>query len=527
MATASANPDVSSRVIEKGLTCNICLNLLKEPKDLDCPHVFCLECLWQWVKKKPTVECPECRYITVVPQGGLANLKTNLRLKNMVEDYVKGESTKDAEKQNSAPKCPDHDGERQHFVCITCGIMVCHNCLVLKHPQPRHEIKELKEVKKAEGEKSRELDEIKVKLEAAKQQAEKEVEARAQEIMVEVEAQKIEMIQSIQTIYQQRVDTLNKDRESWLQKRSSTTRNVSGRMKQHESVIGRIDKLSITQDIPAEDMTTLQFNPGSGSWNSSWFGELVTSSRRERKLTFVTEFSDFQQAQDVAVTQTGLVAVVDYMRQNVSIYRNVSGEYKNQFCIRITRPMSVAVTSEGKFLVCNGMVNVFSREGTYEKSWSKSIFADRITTTSDDMIVIGSHNKRVINVHQSNGAMIRTHQADCENIIDIASNGKQIAFTTGCRGKVCVIDFVTGQTLWTVDMEYPLGICYEQKSNTLLVAGGSWYQGKNVIQQYCSTTGRLISRLASGLYGPLAMTTTHDNKLVVADAKTVKIYNIQ
>ena len=109
----------------------------------------------------------------------------------------------------------------------------------------------------------------------------------------------------------------------------------------------------------------------------------------------------------------------------------------------------------------------------------------------------------------------------------LSQQWKQIAFTSYDTDKVCVIDFVTGQTLWTSDMVAPLGICYEPKSNTILVAGGSKYAKECVIEQYCSTTGRLIARLASGLYLPHGMTVTHDSKLVVADMKTVKIYNIQ
>ena len=480
---------------------------------MDCPHVFCLECLQQWVKKKATIECPECRYITVVPQGGLGNLKTNLRLKNVVEAFVKGKNAKSVEKTTAAPTCPDHDGQQQHFFCVTCRITACHNCLVWKHP--RHEIKTLIEMREVEEKnrrkKIRELENFERKVESAKKQAERAVESRAQQMTAEVEAERKEIMRRIQITHQQRMQKIQEEKQN----------------KSAGDTI-RIDRLYIAQhDVQQEDIPTLQFNPGSGSLNSSWFGELVTS--RNRKLTFVTEYGRFQQVQGVAVTQTGLLAVADPFVKDVSVYRNVNGEYKNQFCLRLRyQPISVAVTSEGKFLVSdNGQVMVFLPSGRYERSWPDSVIADRITTSPDDIIVIGSCSKGIISVYQSNGELIRTHQADCENIADIASNGKQIAFTTGISGKVCVIDFVTGQTLWLLDMVWPFGICYEQRSNTILVAGDSCATTQSMIQQYCSTTGRLISRLASGLYNPLAMTTTQDNKLVVADNKTVKIYNIQ
>ena len=61
----------------------------------------------------------------------------------------------------------------------------------------------------------------------------------------------------------------------------------------------------------------------------------------------------------------------------------------------------------------------------------------------------------------------------------------------------------------------------------MLVAGGSPYEEEDVIDQRCSTTGCLISRLANGLFNPLAMSITHDDsKLIVADKKTVKVYDL-
>ena len=49
-------------------------------------------------------------------------------------------------KQKGVPFCANHEGERQHFYCVTCGVTVCNSCLVLKHPQSQHEICELKEI---------------------------------------------------------------------------------------------------------------------------------------------------------------------------------------------------------------------------------------------------------------------------------------------------------------------------------------------------------------------------------------------
>ncbi|XP_072047087.1 uncharacterized protein [Amphiura filiformis] len=529
---ASEDPDVSIKVMEEDLSCYICYNLLREPKELDCPHVFCLQCLQKWVKKGRTVECPECRHITIVPQGGLVNLKTNLRLKSMAEKYAER-----VEKQKGVPICPNHEGEKQHFFCVTCGVTVCHNCLVLEHERPQHEIKELKvitkmrktevkakmdnikqKMKKIEGDEKK-LNEIERRLQAARDQAEKDVKKRHQEVISEAEAKLKDTIASIQATYQQRMDTLKKkqnhanDMVCRLRNVYTATENVVDTaadhvfMKQHKSLVDQMNKLCISQhEMPSSDLVNLQFNPGSGTVSSSWFGEVVEDRKCELKL--VHEFGAFQKAQGVAVTQTGLLAVIDSHVKEVIIYHKVSGEYKRQFSLgssadgpdgKVTGPFSVAVTSEGKFFVTHSgrIVKIFLPSGRYEKTLTG--VGDIITTTLDDMIVIGSTTKGVITVHQSDGVLIRTHQVDC-TCKAIASNGKQIAFTTGRNGNsIHVIDFVTGQVIWTVDMILPHGICYEPKTNTLFVAGGSETRGHHVIYQYCSTTGHLISRLASSL----------------------------
>ena len=603
MATASDNPDAAIRMMEEGLSCHICYNLLKEPKDLDCPHVYCLLCLQEWVKKKPTIECPECRYITIVPKGGLANLKTNLRLKNMVDNYVQG-----ADKRIGVPICPNHDGERQHFFCVTCGITVCRACLVLEHPRPQHDIKELKVITKTQKEEiktkmdhvqkdmdrmtkeKQQLSEMERELQAAKEKARSDIKKRAQQVVSEIETR---MMALVEANYQKNMSTVQEkqsqteEKLSRLQNVHSTARNIADTAADHnliqqtKSLVDQMETLCLMRqnEAPSLDLDSLVFHPGSKLQDMSWFGHVFAKrqplemearkrqskiplksmgsarfkpgssvlnlsqagnvcaySKKTCKLKLISEFGGFRGAQGVAATRTGLLAVVDLSARNVCIYLKDKGDFKHQYNLgssqsisKLNHPRAVALTSEGKFLVCDdGRVKVFSPEGRFERSWPESVSVTRITTTPDDMIVIGSYTKRVSSVYQSNGELIRTHQIDCKNIEGIASNGKQIAFTTGIYDKVCVIDFVTGQTLWTVDMVRPFGICYEQESNTLLVSRKlSMTAGLGVIEQYCSATGHLISCLASGLWWPLAITTTDDNKLVAADEKTVKVYQIE
>ncbi|XP_072032016.1 E3 ubiquitin-protein ligase TRIM65-like [Amphiura filiformis] len=362
MASASGNnPDVSVTLMEDDLSCNICYNLLREPKDLDCPHVFCLQCLQKWVKNKPTVECPECHHITSVPHGGLVNLKTNLRLKSMVDKYAEH-----VEKHKSVPMCPNHEGEKQHFFCVTCGVTVCHDCLVSQHPISQHEIKELtvivttqktemkakmgnveQEMKRIEGD-AKKLEEMERQLQAARSKAEHDVKKRVRVAMFEVEAKGKEMIASIQASYRQHMKTLSEKRHETndmvtrLRNVHTATQNVVDTaadhiyMKQHSLLVDKVDTLceSISQyEIQSPDLANLQFNPGSGTVNSSWFGDLAANDTRLHELKLTAEFGAFQQAQGIAVTKTGVLAVVDFTAKEVRIHRLVNGEYKPQFSL--------------------------------------------------------------------------------------------------------------------------------------------------------------------------------------------------
>ena len=51
-----------------GDECDICTELLKNPRILDCDHMFCLDCL-EKLEYKKTIKCPNCRKETDIPTG--------------------------------------------------------------------------------------------------------------------------------------------------------------------------------------------------------------------------------------------------------------------------------------------------------------------------------------------------------------------------------------------------------------------------------------------------------------------------
>ena len=306
MATAVSHEDLSEK-IKESLTCSICCDLLKEPKDLDC-HVFCLECLQQMVEEVSehyllsllTITCPECHHITIVPQEGLSNLKTNLRLKTLVEKYAEG-----ANKNRAVLVCPNHEGERQHFFCVTCGITVFRDCLVLDHPQARHDIKELKDVIKTQlktvktkiehvqeemkrtQKQNKELSEMKQKLEVAKGKAKNDIKKHFKLVMTEVEASECDMMALLEKNYQKNLKMLNEkqnhadDLINRLENVHSTAQNVidtaaDHNLLQHASLVDQMDNLCLTHQSgePSLDLDSFVFNPGYNFEDTSWFGHV-------------------------------------------------------------------------------------------------------------------------------------------------------------------------------------------------------------------------------------------------------------
>ena len=92
MATSLPSPN--------GDECDICTELLKNPRVLDCDHVFCLDCL-EKLERRKTITCPQCRKDTEIPVKHLPktlpkkitgkNLSTKCELKLVKSWEVKTE----------------------------------------------------------------------------------------------------------------------------------------------------------------------------------------------------------------------------------------------------------------------------------------------------------------------------------------------------------------------------------------------------------------------------------------------------
>ena len=139
-----------SPAVEDELSCPICCELFIDkriPKVLDCRHDVCQICL-QSLTEDRTVKCPQCRLITTLESGGIAELKPNYRVRNLAEIYSRCNSKDET-------FCTIHTDQKSLFVCISCNVPTCQYCILHNHTSGNHINKGRKEVLKERKEQSK------------------------------------------------------------------------------------------------------------------------------------------------------------------------------------------------------------------------------------------------------------------------------------------------------------------------------------------------------------------------------------
>ena len=188
--------------LEDQLTCAVCLDAFKEPKLLQCFHVFCEDCLQRLVVQdhqgQLSLRCPNCRQSTILPptttdvsclqsafhihhlleiQDALQKLKQpnkvncdRCKTPRLATSYCRDcgqfichicstvhndwdtfakheivafEQLESKVKELDALKkvtlyCSLHQGKELEIYCETCEELICHNCTISKHCRPEH-----------------------------------------------------------------------------------------------------------------------------------------------------------------------------------------------------------------------------------------------------------------------------------------------------------------------------------------------------------------------------------------------------
>ena len=140
--------------LEDQLTCAICLEAFKDPKLLQCFHVYCKECLDRLVvtdqRGQVSVRCPTCRRATLLsPATTVADLQSAFHIHHLFEIQDAFEKVKEPQKVLCG-MCKK-DARTATSYCRDCGNFICSSC-VDSHVQwdmfAKHEVVGLDEFEK-------------------------------------------------------------------------------------------------------------------------------------------------------------------------------------------------------------------------------------------------------------------------------------------------------------------------------------------------------------------------------------------
>jgi hypothetical protein len=115
-------------------TCELCLDIYKDPKLLPCHHSFCKECLEELLAKSPGRQfpCPFCKKQTNKPEGGASGFPNNIHI-----------LPQDLERARNWELCLAHDKPLE-FYCTRCSETLCLNCKLTKHEShPTQDIRQI------------------------------------------------------------------------------------------------------------------------------------------------------------------------------------------------------------------------------------------------------------------------------------------------------------------------------------------------------------------------------------------------
>lgn len=115
----------------RSLQCFLCNNRFTEPKECDCGHVFCADCLRSYVDefghKSSNIACPVCASSITLPKGGVEHLPTH-ELYKYLSAEVSALDNSHKLSRGSCKFCSDDDKHVATVTCETCKVPMCENC---------------------------------------------------------------------------------------------------------------------------------------------------------------------------------------------------------------------------------------------------------------------------------------------------------------------------------------------------------------------------------------------------------------
>ena len=130
MAESQSVAKQALKKLEDQLTCAICLDAFKDPKLLQCFHVYCKDCLQRLVitdrQGQLSLRCPTCRQSTLLPPAtGVSDLQPAFHIHHLFEIQDALEKVKEPQKV-LCTKCNKNRSATGY--CRDCGKYICASC---------------------------------------------------------------------------------------------------------------------------------------------------------------------------------------------------------------------------------------------------------------------------------------------------------------------------------------------------------------------------------------------------------------
>ena len=131
MAESQAVAKQALEKLEDQLTCAICLDAFKDPKLLQCFHVYCKDCLQRLVvtdrQGQLSLRCPTCRQSTLLPPAtGVSGLQPAFHIHHLFDIQEALKKVKEPQKVQ-CEKCKKSRTATKF--CRDCGKFVCEKCV--------------------------------------------------------------------------------------------------------------------------------------------------------------------------------------------------------------------------------------------------------------------------------------------------------------------------------------------------------------------------------------------------------------
>lgn len=115
----------------RSLQCFLCSNRFTEPKECDCGHVFCAECLKDYVdnfgNRNHMLTCPVCGVGITVPESGIDALPTHGFYRDLAIEVGQLDNGHTLSR-GSCKFCSDVDKHIATVKCETCNVPMCDDC---------------------------------------------------------------------------------------------------------------------------------------------------------------------------------------------------------------------------------------------------------------------------------------------------------------------------------------------------------------------------------------------------------------